>query len=132
MRPGGPQLPFIASAEGSRAPLVPMRPLPAPSFAPRLVPTLAALWNESKILARLMYKNRHQHRAALYYRKFQKILRDMKALAKLEIVLQTQYERGGLEPERTQELFECVPPLCNQLKVDCQKCYRYYCSWHSC
>lgn len=71
-----------------------------------------------------MYKNRHQHRAALYYRKFQKLLRDMKALVRLEMVLQQQYERGGLGKEDTRELFKCVPVLCRQLKGGCQTSYK--------
>jgi len=45
----------------------------APSFSPRLLPSSVAVWNESKILARIMYKIRNQHRSTHYFRKFQQV-----------------------------------------------------------
>jgi len=32
-----------------------------------------ALWNESKLLSRLLYKNRNQHRTGLYYHKAKQV-----------------------------------------------------------
>lgn len=45
----------------------------APVFAPRLFPSTRCLWSEGKVLARLLYKVKNQHRSTLYYRKLQQV-----------------------------------------------------------
>lgn len=53
--------------------LLPPVPEEVPTFAPRLLPSTACLWSESKILARLLYKVKNQHRSTFYYRKLQQV-----------------------------------------------------------
>lgn len=55
--------------------LLPPIPETEPVFVPRLLPSTRCLWSEGKVLARLLYKVKNQHRSTLYYRKLQQVMR---------------------------------------------------------
>lgn len=98
-----------------------------PTFEIPLFPSSIHVWNESKILARIMYKTRNQHRSTFYYHKFQAIMRSLKQLLKVELYLQECFEsRNDLAKEALDEQLARFQSLCNKLAEDCIKAFRYY------
>lgn len=88
-----------------------------PAFTSRLLPNTIALWNESKLLARLLYKTKNQHRAGLYYHRLQQVMRVLKCIAREEIYLQACWEMG------VEYSVDGMRLLCVKLKKDCGKAY---------
>ncbi|PJF17218.1 hypothetical protein PSACC_02969 [Paramicrosporidium saccamoebae] len=99
------------------SPLLLREPPIVPAFTSRLFPNTIALWNESKLLARLLYKTKNQHRAGLYYHRMQQVMRVLKCMAREEVYLQACWETGAEYSVNGMEL------LCAKLKRDCGKAY---------
>lgn len=51
-----------------------------------------ALWNETKVFARMLYKAKNQHRTTKYFHVFQQLHRSLKRLMRLERWLDLHYE----------------------------------------
>lgn len=56
-----------------------------------------ALWNETKVFARMLYKAKNQHRTTKYFHIFQQLHRSLKRLARLERWLDLHYEADRRE-----------------------------------
>ena len=69
-----------------------------------------ALWNESKILSRLMYKVRNQHRSSRHYHCMQQVFRHLRALLRLELALGDAKE-GGQRPVLLSEVTKLLEVL---------------------
>ena len=52
-----------------------------------------ALWSETRILMRIDYKSRNQHRGTLYYRRLRKVQRCLRNIAKLDAWLSSKDRR---------------------------------------
>lgn len=97
-----------------------------PTFEIPLFPGSVHVWNESKILARIMYKTRNQHRSTFYYHKFQAIMRSLKQLLRVELHLQECFEsKETLTKEVLSEKLTRFKQLCDKLAEDCIKAFRY-------
>lgn len=103
-----------------------------PSPAPQLLPALVCLGNEGRLLARIMYKSKNQHRAAGYFHKLQQIARTLKNIMRIGLYLQSvcgekvpaSLACTAAEPMATHAA--SLARLCDKAQADCRAAYSYH------
>ncbi len=88
----------------------------------RLLPSALALWNEHRLLERLLYKSRNQHRATCVFRALSTVCRLLRRLAAVERGLHASYIKPDVDM-RPGVLVRGGTELCVRVGQVCRRAY---------
>lgn len=86
-----------------------------------------ALWNESKLLSRLIYKIHNQHKATYHYHHLKHVMRLLKAAFRLEqnlsLTVESNFSQRKLFAKDLTKLFDMIQDACKKTYVRFEELY---------